>query len=146
MTPAHRAPQLMERIVRAQQRTVLGRFARQLAYALGLDIPKSVEIGEDFRIYHRGIATVVHPNTVFGDRCRVFHGVTLGRADIERPETVPPRFIIEDDVWLCAGAVVLARTGETRRIARGTIVGANAVLTCDTNPGDVWVGNPARKA
>ena len=41
-----------------------------------------------------------------------------------------------------AGAVVLVSRG-TLTLGRGSIVGANAVLTRSTGPGEIWAGNPA---
>lgn len=136
-----RGPQFIERVVARRSNPV----ARQLALALGVDIPASVEVGSDFRIYHRGRGTVIHPLTRIGDRCRVFHNVTVGRADPFLPEveSTLTGFVIEDDVWLCAGAVVLGREG-VLRIGRGTIVAANAVLMQSTGEWEVWAGNPAR--
>lgn len=48
---------------------------------------------------------------------------------------------IRDDVWLGVGAVVLA--GVT--IAKGSIIGANAVVTRSTEEYGIYAGNPARK-
>jgi serine O-acetyltransferase len=45
---------------------------------------------------------------------------------------------------LCAGAVVLfGDDGMT--IGAGTVIAANAVLTCSTGQGEIWAGSPARK-
>lgn len=49
--------------------------------------------------------------------------------------------VIEDDVWIGAGVVVV--DGVT--IARGSVIGANAVVTRSTEPNGVYVGVPARK-
>jgi maltose O-acetyltransferase len=54
---------------------------------------------------------------------------------------VPKAIVIEDDVWIGAGAVIMP--GITLRC--GTVVGANAVVTRDTEPYSVVVGIPARK-
>jgi maltose O-acetyltransferase len=54
---------------------------------------------------------------------------------------VPKAIIIEDDVWIGAGAVIMP--GVTLR--RGTVVGANSVVTKDTEEYAVVVGAPARK-
>ena len=48
---------------------------------------------------------------------------------------------LEEDVWLCAHVTVTANT----KIARGCIIGANAVVTRDTEPMGVYVGVPARR-
>ena len=137
-----RRPQLAERIV-ARRRNPL---FRQLALLLGVDIPGSVVVGDDFRLYHRGRGVVIHPLVTFGDRCRVFHNVTVGRSDPYVPDVAGSRAGVhfEDDVWLCAGAVVLGGR-EMLTVGRGTIVAANAVLTCSTGEWEIWGGVPARK-
>jgi maltose O-acetyltransferase len=56
-------------------------------------------------------------------------------------ETIPLPITIEDDVWIAAGAVIMP--GVTLR--KGTVVGANAVVTKDTDEYSVVVGAPARK-
>ncbi|MDE2483316.1 MAG: acyltransferase [bacterium] len=53
---------------------------------------------------------------------------------------VPKPIRIEDDVWIGAGAVIMP--GVTLR--RGTVIGANSVVTRDTEPYTVYVGAPAR--
>jgi acetyltransferase-like isoleucine patch superfamily enzyme len=54
---------------------------------------------------------------------------------------VPKPIVIEDDVWIGAGAVIMP--GVTLR--RGTVVGANSVVTSSTEEYSVVVGVPARK-
>jgi len=89
---------------------------------------------------------VVHPKTRFGDRVRIYHGVTIGRADPYTgvPESADLNFVVEDDVWLCTGCRVLGGKG-TLRIGAGTIVAANAVLLESTGENEVWAGIPARR-
>ncbi len=48
--------------------------------------------------------------------------------------------VVEDDVWLGAGVVVLPG----RRIGRGSIIGAGSVVAHDVPPYSVAAGNPAR--
>ncbi|MDX1383794.1 MAG: acyltransferase [Thermoanaerobaculia bacterium] len=48
--------------------------------------------------------------------------------------------VIEDDVWLGAGAIVT----DGVKIGRGAVVGAGAVVTRDVAPHTVVAGNPAR--
>jgi len=57
------------------------------------------------------------------------------------PEPKRRGVILQDDVWLGAGTVITA--GVT--IGRGGIVGANAVVTNDIPPYEIWAGVPARK-
>ena len=53
---------------------------------------------------------------------------------------VPKPIVIEDDVWIGAGAVIMP--GIT--IARGSVIGANAVVTRSTQAYGVYAGVPAR--
>jgi acetyltransferase-like isoleucine patch superfamily enzyme len=48
---------------------------------------------------------------------------------------------IEDDVWLGVGVTVLAGV----RIGRGSVVGANAVVTKSIPPYEIWGGIPAKR-
>jgi acetyltransferase-like isoleucine patch superfamily enzyme len=48
--------------------------------------------------------------------------------------------IIEDDVWLAAGVIVL----DGVRIGRGSVIGAGAVVTSDIPPYSIAVGSPAK--
>lgn len=48
---------------------------------------------------------------------------------------------LEEDVWVAANVTITANT----RIARGCVIGANAVVTHDTDPMGVYVGVPARR-
>jgi acetyltransferase-like isoleucine patch superfamily enzyme len=52
----------------------------------------------------------------------------------------PSPIIIEDDVWIGAGAVILPGI----RVRRGCVVGANSVVTRDTEEYSIVVGAPAR--
>ncbi|NLR98888.1 acyltransferase [Rhizobium sp. P38BS-XIX] len=48
--------------------------------------------------------------------------------------------VIEDDVWIGAGAKILGGS----RVARGCVIGANAVVKGKTEPYGIYVGAPAR--
>ena len=48
--------------------------------------------------------------------------------------------IIEDNVWIGAGAVILPGV----RIGHGAIIGAGTVISKDIPPGAVYVGAPVR--
>ncbi|SNS23653.1 galactoside O-acetyltransferase [Noviherbaspirillum humi] len=56
-------------------------------------------------------------------------------------QSLPKKIVIEDDVWIGAGAVIMPGV----RLAQGTVVGANAVVTRDTEPYSIVVGAPAHK-
>lgn len=48
---------------------------------------------------------------------------------------------LEDDVWVAANVTITMNT----RIARGCVIGANSVVTRDTELMGVYVGSPARR-
>ena len=48
--------------------------------------------------------------------------------------------VIEDDVWIGAGAKILGGS----HIAKGCVIGANAVVKGRTKPYGIYVGAPAR--
>lgn len=103
---------------------------------------------------HFGCNTGSYINAVggvtMGDYVLIGSNVTISSGRHPIDGTMPPVFarpveplpiVIEDDVWIAAGAVVLP--GVTLR--RGTVIGANAVVANDTEPYGVYVGAPARR-
>ena len=71
----------------------------------------------------------VHHDAVIGDFCTLTPGCRL-----------LGKVTLEDDVYVGSGATILP--GCT--IARGTVIGAGAMVNRDTNPGDVVAGVPGR--
>ena len=49
-----------------------------------------------------------------------------------------------DDVIICAGAKILFKENKLI-VGKGTVIGANAVLTCSTGEYEIWAGILARK-
>jgi len=68
------------------------------------------------------------------------HGMKLGLSMQEQPLTTKGGIVIEDDVWLGYGAIVL----DGVRIGRGAVVGAGAVVTRDVPEFAIATGVPAR--
>lgn len=87
-----------------------------------------VQIGD--RVYTSPFAQIIAVNHVFDDPSRPFveQGITA------------EGIIIEDDVWLGAGAVIT----DGVRVGRGAVVAAGAVVTMDVLPHTVVGGVPAR--
>ncbi|WP_343567419.1 acyltransferase [Sphingobacterium sp.] len=59
---------------------------------------------------------------------------------VNRPLVTKGKVIIEDDVWIGEGAIILPGV----KIGRGAVVGANAVVTKDVRPYAVVGGVPAK--
>ena len=121
------------------------RWAKELMAIYGGEIPAEVKIGRDLKILHRGFGTVIHAKTQIGDRVTIYHQVTIGRADahLHGSLSTMDRVVVEDDVIIFPGAKILGQNG-ILTVARGSIVGANAVLTKSTKPYEIWAGVPAK--
>lgn len=119
---------------------------RQILILYGVDIPKEVEIGKDFSLLHGGVGTVINPRIKIGDRVRIYHNVTIGRADAHLPISQSKMQMVEigDDAILFPGSIVLGGPGITR-VGNGTIVGANSLLLRSTGDYEVWAGSPAKR-
>ncbi len=132
-------------LVYAGRKPVIGKIAYYALKLLGAEIPASVQVGRDFLLHHGGFGVVIHPNTVIGDRVRIYPGVTIGRADIHLPmeKSGFEGLRIEDEVILASGSKVLCKDG-TLTVGRRTIVAANAVLLESTGENEIWAGIPAK--
>lgn len=132
-------------LVYARNIPFLGRLAYYSLKLLGVEIPRSVQIGCGFELAHGGVGVVIHSRSVIGDRVKVYPGVTLGRADVHYPmeRSRFEKIVIEDDVVLAPGAKVLCKEG-VLKVGKGTVVGANAVLLQSTGDGEIWAGVPAK--
>jgi serine O-acetyltransferase len=134
------------RLVYARRIPILGRLAYLLLKLLGIEFPRSVQVGRQLTIEHGGFGIVIHSRSIIGNRVKIYPGVTLGRADIYQPQSESQfeRIVIEDNVILAPGSKILGKQG-TLRVGRGTVVGANAVLLQSTGEGEIWAGVPARR-
>lgn len=140
-----RAERLVPRLVRLQRSRLLGAFAKVALAVIGVKIPRQVNIGEDFRLNHRGLGVVMNSNTILGAHVTVYHNVTIARHDSWVPmvESYSP-VVIGDDAVLCPGSVILGGV-HGLSVGRGTILGANSVLLESTGHWEIWAGSPARK-
>jgi len=164
--PTHLALEQIESIVVGIANwipTVVGMWIRNIVYRLlGMKIKgfcwvqpqvtivnlRHIQVGKNFGCntgtYINGIGGITMGNDVL-----IGSNVTIssGKHEIDgrdgsifsRPAT-PMQITIGNDVWLGAGSVLMP--GIT--IANGTVVGANAVVTKNTEPYSIVVGVPAR--
>ncbi|MGW2541625.1 serine O-acetyltransferase [Kitasatospora sp. NPDC001574] len=137
---------LVTALIYHRRHRLLGRLAQEALAVYGMEVPAAAEIGPGLVVFHRGFGTVLHPYTTLGSGVTLYNGVTVGRADPWVPQELSPmrRVVVEDGAVLCAGAKVVCKEG-VLTVGAGTVVGANAVLTRSTGPGEVWAGAPARK-
>lgn len=133
-------------LVRTRRVRGLKRLSRLALRILMVDIPMRVPIELPVQIYHNWVGVVINSQARLGRNVSIFHSVTIGRRDPYLPESVSPMapITIEDDVFLCVGSVVLGGP-EPLTVGRGTVLGANAVLTESTGEWEIWAGVPARK-
>ena len=112
----------------------------------GIDINPGAEIGESFFVDH-GTGVVIGQTCIIGDRVRLYQGVTLGARSFpidpatQRPlKGIPRHPIVEDDVVIYAEATILGRV----TIGRGSIIGANVLLTRSVPAGSKVFAPPSR--
>jgi len=136
---------IYSQLVYARKIPLIGEIAYFTLKLLGVEIPRSVTVGENMELAHGGFGVVIHPNSTIGKRVKIYPGVTLGRADIYRSAAQSgfKGIIVEDDAILCPGAKILCKDG-VLRVGRGSVVGANAVLLESTGENEIWAGIPAK--
>lgn len=92
----------------------------------GIDIHPGARIGRAFAIDH-GTGIVIGETTVIGDRVKIYQGVTLGAASVDKAMARTKRHpTIGDDVVIYANATILG--GDTH-VGSGSVIGGNAWLT-----------------
>lgn len=103
-------------------------LARAWGIVLGCDVGRKLP-GSVIMPHPYGI--VIHSAAELGEGVVILHQVTIGARNID--DRAP---VIEDDVFIGAGAKVLGGV----RVGRGSIIGANAVVTHDIPPGSTVIG------
>ena len=103
----------------------------------GVEVAAQTSIGPGVYFPHTG-GIVIGAASV-GARCVIYHGTTMGAKTIDMAFTTELRPQIGDDVVIAAGAKVLG--GVT--VGNGAVIGANAVVVHDVEPGAVVGGVPA---
>lgn len=93
-----------------------------------IKIGKRVLIGPDVKIY-----TAVH-DIDYKKRYLCIDG----KYQIQTSEQ---EVVIEDDVWIGGGAIILPGI----HIGKGAVIGAGSVVTKDVNENEIVAGNPAKK-
>lgn len=103
----------------------------------GCYISPKAEIGRGFRLPHP-VGVVIGEHVVIGNDVTIYQSVTLGSHGKAGQRRDYP--IIEDAVVLFANSVIIGGV----RVGRGSIVGANSVVTKDVPEYSVVAGVPAK--
>jgi acetyltransferase-like isoleucine patch superfamily enzyme len=116
-----------------------------------------IEVGQGGRIFI-GADTQIQPrchlsaykgsltiggNVLVSPNCAFYpydHGTQAGQSIQKQPLRTKGGIVVEDDVWLGTGVIVL----DGVRIGRGAVMGAGAVVTSFMPEGVIAVGKPAR--
>ncbi|WP_121118214.1 serine O-acetyltransferase [Croceibacterium ferulae] len=112
-----------------------------LCQMAAIDLPMKTAIGPGLAIMH-GWSLVVSHGAVIGRNVTLFHGVTIGQgdridADGRRVTAYP---VIEDDVWIGPGAVIVGDV----RIGAGSRIMAHAIVIEDVPPRSMVAAGGAR--
>lgn len=104
-------------------------------------LPYEAELAGEVDMRHWALGVVVHPQVTIGKNVVLFHQTALAA---ETWIGSPHRIIIEDNVYIGVGAIVLGNNTSSLRIGRDAKIGAGAVVVRDIEPGQVVVATPAR--
>jgi len=100
---------------------------------VGAELPPTMQIGGGFRLAHWGRGVILHPDTVMGQNCYVYHGVTIGQGTGGSPT-------LGNYVYVGTGAKILGNVSVGTR-AR---IGSGAVVVRDVPEYATVVGVPAK--
>jgi serine O-acetyltransferase len=122
------------RVVRAPFSLAYKFMFKLMQIVTGIELPCEAQVGRNFVIDHFG-GIIVSGYAVFGDNCRIRHGVCVGLARVDEP--VAP--VIGDNVDIGTGAKLLGAI----RIGNNVSIGANAVVVRDVPDDSIAAGVPA---
>ncbi len=106
---------------------------RFIEITTGISIPVQAQIGKGLRIHHFG-GIIVHSETIMGEGCTIYHGITLG--DLGGWGGAPH---VGNYVVIGTGAKLLGRI----EVGDYCHIGANAVVRTSVPAGCLAVGVPA---
>jgi serine O-acetyltransferase len=104
----------------------------------------AARVSPDIKFGHHGFGTMIHSNVVIGQRVKIWHNVTIAVRSKSAWKSERGMVVVEDDVSLGAGSIVISPSEDTLRIGRGARIGAGAVVTKDVPAGATVVGVPSR--
>lgn len=104
-----------------------------LSSILGIDIPPSVKVGKNLRIYH-GTGLVIHPVSIIGNNVVLRHSTTIGsKALVDQDPENKKAPTIEDNVNIGAHSLVIGDI----TIGSNSIIGAGSRIFKSVPPNSV---------
>jgi serine O-acetyltransferase len=104
-------------------------------------LPFEAELEAEVDMRHWALGVVVHPQVRIGKNVTLYHQTALAA---QTWIGSPHRIIIEDDVTIGVGAIVMGSNFRSLRIGKGATVAPGAVVVRDVEPGQTVVATPAR--
>ena len=101
----------------------------------GVELPYTLSVGKGFRLAHP-IEIIITPQSIIGENCTIFNGVTLGVNHFNR-SGYP---VVGNNAIIYPGAKVIGNV----RLGDNCIVGANSVVIKSIPSNSVVGGIPAR--
>lgn len=113
-----------------------------------IEVGDNVSIGGGAVLLASDSRIIIGNNVMFGPNVTLVAGnhniSVIGRPMYDVHEKRPEDdqdIVIEEDVWVCAGAIILKGV----RVGRGSVIGAGAVVHHDVCPYTIVCGVPAHK-
>lgn len=128
-------------------------FGRQVSLDVGNDLQRcrGLSVGDRSWISQNSLIqcshrVVIGSDVLIGEYSSI-RDTTHSHTDLSRPmkdqKSLVGEVIIEDDVWIGRGVLILGSRGTTV-IGRGSIIGANSVVTRSVTPYSIVGGVPAK--
>lgn len=115
---------------------IIGFFHWMNSLLLGIQIPLGTVIGKGLIIKHYS-NIVVNRNAIIGEKCTMFHGVTIGMEFCGKRKGFP---IIGDNVILFPGSKIIGSV----KIGNNVVIGSNAVIVTDVPDNSIVAGVPGK--
>ncbi|MDC9522787.1 acyltransferase [Pseudoalteromonas sp. Angola-31] len=112
-------------------------------WSVEVKYPEKIEIGDNV-VIGKSVTLGGFGGITLGNNVRISKFVTIESASLDFSTAVPYKhisnpIIIEDDVWIGTGAILLSGI----RVEKGAVIGAGAIVTKSVNAGSVVVGPKA---
>lgn len=129
----------LQRVGYLMRGTAIGKFVKGFNRIIfDCDIPNSVYLPKSTVMPHSGLGVVMHPKTVIGENCTIFHNTTFGSSHNGKEQDVAP--IVGENCKVFAGAILIGKI----HVGDNAIVAAGAVVLKDVPAGAIVAGVPAK--